>query len=274
MSISLYTQRFILEALGINDFGLYNVIGGIVTLFTIINSALSSGSSRFLTFELGRGDQVSLKNTFSASFIIHCFIALLVFILAETIGLWYINTYLVVLPGRLAAANWVYQFSIVSAMLSLTQVPFSAIIIAHEKMRIYAGVGIAESLYKLLVVYFLLKISAFDKLIFYGLSICIGSILTQLFYRFYCIHNFNECKLLIVKDKKYYKNMLFFSVWDIIGGFTGVGNAQGINILINYFFGVAVNAARGIAYQVENALMLFSNNFMLAVKPQIVKLFI
>jgi O-antigen/teichoic acid export membrane protein len=273
MGISLYSSRLILETLGVEDFGLYNVVGGIVALFSIINGALSSGSSRFITFELGRGNPLLLRKTFSASFFIHSLIALLVLIVAETLGLWYVNTFLVVPAGRLYAANWVYQFSIVSSLLSLTQVPYSAAIIAHEKMGVYAGVSIAETVYKLLLVLLLQYVDIIDRLILYGLLICIGSVLVQLYYRFYCVHSFTECKLMMVYEKAVYKNMLSFSLWDVMGSFTVQGNLQGINILINYYFGVAVNAARGIAYQVETAITMFSNNFMMAVKPQIVKLF-
>jgi O-antigen/teichoic acid export membrane protein len=273
MGVSLYTSRLILESLGVEDFGLYNVVGGIVVLFGIINGALSAGSSRFITFELGRGDLLLLKKTFCASFMIHIFIALLVFAVAETLGLWYVNRLLVVPAGRLHAANWVYQFSIISSMLSLTQVPYSAVIIAHERMDIYAAVSIAEAIYKLLIVFLLKYINIIDKLILYGLLICIGNVLIQLYYRFYCSHNFAECKLALIYEKKIYKNMLSFSLWDVMGSFTVQGNSQGINILINYFFGVAINAARGVAFQLEAALTMFSNNFMTAVKPQIVKLF-
>ena len=273
MVISLYVSRLILEVLGVEDFGLYNVVGGIVVLFGIINGALSSGSSRFITFELGRGDPLLLQKTFSASFMIHVLVALLVFVIAETLGLWYVNSFLVVPEGRLYAANWVFQFSIISSMLSLTQVPYSAAIIAHERMNIYAGVSIAEAIYKLLLVFLLQYINIMDKLILYGLLICVGSALVQLYYRFYCTHKFIECKLILVHEKAIYKNMLSFSLWDVMGSFTVQGNSQGINILINYFFGVAVNAARGIAFQVETAITMFSNNFMTAVRPQIVKLF-
>jgi O-antigen/teichoic acid export membrane protein len=274
MGISLYTSRLILEALGIDDFGLYNVVGGIVVLFTIINSALSAGSSRFLTFELGRGDSVTLKKTFSVSFAIHSFIALIVFIFAETIGLWYVNScYLVVPDGRLGAANWIYQFSIISCILGLTQVPYSAIIIAYERINVYAWMSIVEALFKLLLVYLLLHIHSVDKLIFYGLLTCLWSIAIQIYYRFYCTRNFAESKLMIVKEKSIYKKMLSFSMWDVIGSFCVTGNSQGINIFMNYFFGVAINAARGVAGQVEGALTMFSGNFMTAVRPQIVKLF-
>jgi O-antigen/teichoic acid export membrane protein len=272
MAVSLYTSRLILEILGVGDFGLYNVVGGIVSLFAIINGALSAGSSRFITFELGRGDPLLLRKTFSASFMIHALIALFVLVVAETLGLWYVNTLLVVPAGRLHAANWVYQFSVMSSMLSLTQVPYSAVIIAHERMGIYAGVGIVEVAYKLLTV-FLLRYLNIDKLIVYGLLLCLGSVFVQLYYRYYCVHNFAECKLMFIHEKKIYKKMLSFSLWDVMGNFAVQGNSQGVNILINYFFGVAANAARGIAFQVEAAITMFSNNFMTAVKPQIVKLF-
>jgi O-antigen/teichoic acid export membrane protein len=273
MGVSLYASRLVLEALGVDDFGLYNVVGGIVALFAIINGALSAGSSRFLTFELGRRDFIALKKTFNASFAIHSFIALVVFVLAETVGLWYINNYLVVPDGRMDTANWIYQFSIASCMLSLTQVPYSALIIAHERMKVYAWTGIAEALYQLLLVYLLLYVNFADKLILYGLLICLWSIALQLYYRFYCTRNFAESKLTVVKDRKIYKAMFSFSLWDVMGNFCVTGNSQGVNVLMNYFFGIAVNAASGVAFQVEKGLTMFSGNFMTAVKPQIVKLY-
>jgi O-antigen/teichoic acid export membrane protein len=273
LGVSLYTARLVLEALGAEDFGLYNVVGGIVGLFTIINGALSGGSSRFITFELGTGDKAALRKTFSASFAIHGFIAIIIFILAETVGLWYVNTCLVVPEGRLTAANWVYQFSIIGTMLSITQVPYGAMIIAQERMNIYAWVGIAEAVFKLFLIYLLLHVQSVDRLIFYSLLMCLWSICLQVYYRFYCVRNFTESKLMIVKEKVIYKKMLAFSLWDLVGNFCVTGNSQGINLLLNYFFGVVVNAARGVAFQVEGALTMFSHNFMTAVRPQIVKLF-
>jgi O-antigen/teichoic acid export membrane protein len=273
MGVNLYASRLVLEALGVDDFGLYNVVGGIVALFTIINGALSTGSARFLTFELGRRNFTALKETFSASFAIHSFIAIIIFVLAETAGLWYVNNYLVVPEGRMGAANWIYQFSIASCMLSLTQVPYSALIIAHERIKIYAWIGMAEALFRLLLVYLLLHANVSDKLIFYGLLVCVWSIALQIYYRFYCVHNFAESRLTIVKDRQIYKTMLSFSLWDVVGHFCLTGNSQGVNVLINYFFGTAVNAACGVASQVERGISIFSNNFMTAAKPQIVKLY-
>jgi len=273
LGIGLYTSRLVLEALGVDDYGLYGIVGGVVALFTVINMALIAGSSRFITFELGRGNKETLKKTFSASFGIHALIAVIIFILAETVGLWYVNTIMVVPPGRLAAANWVYQFSIFSTVFSLTQVPYNAIIVAYERMKIYAWISIAESLFKLLLVLLLLYVNFMDRLIGYGLFLGLWSVLLMIFLRFYCVRNFPESRLTIVKEKVYYKRMLSFSLWDLIGCFCYTGNGQGVNLLINYFFGVALNAARGVAGQVELGITQLTSNFMTAVKPQIVKLY-
>jgi len=273
LGIGLYTSRLVLEALGVDDYGLYSIVGGVVALFTVINMALIAGSSRFITFELGRGNKETLKKTFSASFGIHTLIAVIIFILAETVGLWYVNTIMVVPPGRLAAANWVYQFSIFSTVFSLTQVPYNAIIVAYERMKIYAWISIAESLFKLLLVLLLLYVNFMDRLIGYGLFWGLWSVLLMIFLRFYCVRNFPESRLTLVKEKVYYKRMLSFSLWDLIGCFCYTGNGQGVNLLINYFFGVAFNAARGVAGQVELGITQLTSNFMTAVKPQIVKLY-
>lgn len=271
LGINLFASRVILQALGVEDYGLYNVVGSIVIMFSIINGTLASGTSRFLTYELGIGDFEKLRKTFSASFLLHCAVALFVLILAETVGLWYLNHKMIIPETRLVAANWLYQFSIISCMFSLTQVPYSAIIIAHEKMNIYAWIGVGEAVYKLLVIYLVLYVSVSDKLIFYGFLIMIWSCALQLFYRYYCSRFYRESRLLFVKEKGFYKKILSFSLWDVVGAFCVNGNSQGINLLINMFFGVALNAARAIAYQVENAIVQFANNFMIAVQPQIVK---
>lgn len=273
LAVNLYTSRLVLEALGVDDFGTYNVIGGIVALFSTINGALASGSSRFLTFELGKNNFERLKKTFSASFTIHFLIAVVVFILAETVGLWFINAKLVIPPDRMVAANWVYQFSIFSCLIALTQVPYSAIIIAHERMVIFAYIGFYEAMVKLLMVFSLFYFTSSDLLILYGGGISFCSMSVMFFYRWYCIRNFKESHLEIVRERGYYKSMLSFSVWDVIGYACVAGNSQGINILMNLFFGVTVNAARGITAQVENAMLQFSRNFMQAVHPQIIKLF-
>jgi Na+-driven multidrug efflux pump len=271
MAINLYASRVILEALGVSDYGLYGAIGSIVMMFAIINGVLSVGTSRFLTFELGRNDLEKLKKTFSASFMLHAGMALGLLVLLETVGLWFLNYKMNIPAGRGFAANILYQCSILSCIFAITQVPYSAIIIAHEKMSIYAYVGIAEAIFKLALVLFLVYVPASDNLIAYGLILALWSVCLQVFYRYYCYKKFEESHLSICRDKAIYKSMLSYGSWDLIGQFCGTGNTQGINILINIFFGVTVNAARTIAYQVENAITQFSANFMMSVNPQIVK---
>ena len=269
--IGLFSSRVILQALGIDDYGLYGAIGSVVSMFVIINGVLTAGSSRFLTFELGKGNAERLVKTFSASFTLHLGLALILFIGLETIGLWFLNVKMIIPEGRLFAANVVYQLSILGCMLSLTQVPYGAVIIAHEKMNIVAWVGLLEAIFKLTLIFVLLYIPFTDNLIAYALIITFWSIGLQLWYRFYCVRHFPECRLKVVKDKEIYKGMLSYSLWDFIGQFCSTGNSQGLNLLINIFFGVTVNAARSVAYQVENTITQFVSNFMTAVNPQIVK---
>ena len=271
MAISLFSSRIILQALGVDDYGLYGAIGSIVMMFTIINNTLAVGTSRFLTFELGRNDDVRLKKTFSAAFAMHAAMALILFVLLESVGLWFVNYKMQIPEGREFAANVIFQLSILSCMFSLTQVPYSALIIAHEKMSVYAYVGIVEAVFKLALIFALLYVPFKDNLIAYGIIMVAWSVGLQIFYRFYCRKHFAESKLEICRDKSVYKGMLTYSMWDFVGQFCATGNNQGINVLINIFFGVSINAARAVAYQVENALMQFSNNFLTAVNPQIVK---
>lgn len=271
MAINLYSSRVILQALGIEDYGLFGAIGSIVAMFTIINGSLSAGTSRFLTYELGKGDSERLKKTFNASLTMHICMALFLFVLMETIGLWFVNSKMNIPEGREFAANIVYQASVLCCMFSLTQVPYSATIISHEKMNIYAYVGLAEAVFKLALIFVLLYIPFRDNLIAYAIIIASWSIILQLFYRFYCNKQFKETHLSFCKDKSIYKNMLSYSLWDTIGAFCSTGNSQGINILINLFFGVTVNAARQVAYQVEGAINNLANNFTTSVTPQIVK---
>lgn len=269
--IGLYTSRVILQALGVEDYGLYGVVGSVVSMFVIINGVLTAGTSRFLTFELGKGDQERLIKTFNASLTMHTFLALLLFILLETIGLWFLNYQISIPAGREFAANVVYQLSIFGCMLSLIQVPYSAVIVSHERMDIVAYVGLLEAFFKLALTFALLYCSFSDNLIAYALIITIWGIGLQFWYSFYCTKHFPECKIRIVKEKDMYKGMLSYSMWDFIGQFCASGNSQGANILINMFFGVTFNASRAVAYQVENTITQFVNNFMTAVNPQIVK---
>lgn len=270
MVVSIYTSRVVLDVLGASDYGIYNVVGGIVTMMSFLNGALGASSSRFLTYELGRGNQDELNRTFSASLNLHISVALIVLVLGETLGLWFFSEKLVIPEERMMAAFWVYQFSIVTTMVSFTQVPYNASLIAHENMSIYAYVGLYEALSKLVIVY-LLVVSPMDKLIFYGILLMLNSIGIQLFYRFYTTKRYEECRFRVVKEKPLYKTLLGYSGWDLFGGVAVICQGQGINILLNMFFGPVVNAARAIAVQVQNAVSMFVNNFLTAVRPQVVK---
>ena len=269
--VGLFSSRIILQVLGAADYGLYNVVGSIVVMFSIINGTLSAGTSRFLTFALGKNESGEIKKVFSAAFLMHVLIAVFVFILAETVGLWFLDNKMEIPSDRVVAAKWLYQFSIISCMLSMTQVPYSAMIIANERMNVYAWVGIAEAMWKICYMIILLKVPFDDTLIAYGALILVWNCGLQIYYRMYCVRNFSESRLSFVMDKSLYKRMLSFSMWDFIGSFCGVGNSQGLNLLINMFFGVTVNAARGLAYQVEGVVQQFVSNFMTAVSPQITK---
>lgn len=270
MLVSLYTSRVILNTLGVEDYGIYNVVGGVVSMFSFFNSAMSSATQRFLSYEIGKGDFVQLRKTFNATQIIHIGIAVLIFILAETVGLWFVKTYLVIPAERLEAAIWVYHFSVLSFMVSIIQVPYNATIIAHERMNVYAYVSIIEVTLKLLIVFMLTWIT-FDKLKLYGiLYFCVVFIIAVI-YRLYTRINFQESRFEVVKDKKLYKTLISYSGWNLFGNIAGVAQGQGVNIILNIFFGPVVNAARGIAIQVEGAVNSFVTNFQMAVNPQIIK---
>lgn len=270
MGVTLYTSRVILEKLGVEDFGLYSVVGGVVTMFAFLNGSLSGATSRFITYELGKKNYKRLKENFNASLLIHIVIAVLIVFLAETIGLWFLYNKMIIPPQRFDAALWVYQISILTSVFSITQVPFTAVIIAHENMKIYAYVGIVEVLGKLFIAY-AISFSPFDKLVFYALLLFVLQITIMLFYRLYCGRKFAECKLKICKDVVLYKQMFSFAGSDMIGSIAVLAQGQGLNLLLNMFFGPVVNAARAIAYQVQGAITQFSQNFMMAVKPQIIK---
>lgn len=270
MGVTLYTSRIVLKVLGEDDFGLYNVVGGIVAMFTFLNGALAGATSRFITYEIGRKDNIQLHKVFNVSLATHLIIAFIIVLLAETLGLWFFYNKMIIPIERFNAAFWVYQISIISCVLSIIQVPYNATIIAHERMGIYAYVGIVEVILRLMIA-FLIEISTFDKLISYAFLLFLVHVLILCYYNIYCNKHFFECKLLLVKEKKMYKQMFVFASSDMIGSLSVLAQGQGLNILLNIFFGPAINAARGIAYQVQGAVTQFSGNFMTAVKPQIIK---
>lgn len=268
--VSLYTSRVVLQTLGVEDYGIYGVVGGIVAMFSFLNSTMAGATSRFLTFEMGKGDKERLRDTFSSALIIHICIALLVFILAETIGLWFLNNKLVIPEGRMGAAHWVYQFSILGMFVGFTQVPYNATIIAHEKMDIYAYIELLHVFLKLGIVY-LLVIGNFDKLILYALLTFVVNVIIAMIYRIYCIRHYEESKFKWNWDKEIMKPMFRYSGWEILGHFGFTFRTQGINMVLNMFFGAAINAAANLATTVQNVLMMFTNNVTIAVKPQIIK---
>ena len=268
--IGLYTSRVVLASLGISDYGLYNVVGGIVTLFAFLNGALSTGTQRFLNFELGRGDKERLNLVFRTSFTQHIVLIALVLVLAETIGLWFVTNKLNIEPGRENAALWVYQTSIFVLCTQIFQIPYMSAIIAHEKMSFYAYFSIIEAVLKLSVAY-LLTIWNVDKLILYGILILIVHIFTASLYCIYSTYKFSEARAKFAYQKEMFRLMLSFSGWNLFGGFCSISNNQGVNIIMNLYFGTVINAARGLAFQVSSIVSQFVTNFQVAVRPQVVK---
>lgn len=270
MLVTLYTSRVVLAELGIKDYGIYNVVGGVVIMFSFLNNCMSSATQRFMTFALGKGDFDNLKKIFSAALNIHIAIALIIIILAETIGLWFVNNKLVIPDDRIIAANWVYQFSILTFCVNIIQVPYNAALIAHEKMNVYAYISILEALLKLGIVY-LLVIVTMDKLIVYGILVFVVQLMIRAIYQFYCKKHYKESQFRLFWDKELYKQMSGFAGWNLFGSIAWLLRDQGLNIVLNLFFGPTINAARGIASQVSNAVMGFISNFQVALNPQITK---
>jgi len=272
MLVSLYTSRVVLQALGVEDYGIYNVVGGVVAMFSMISNSLSSSVGRFLTFELGKGDMEGLKKVFSTSLSIHVALALVIVLLSETLGLWFLNTHMTIPENRLYAANWVFQASVLTFVINLLSVPFSASIVSHEKMSAFAYIGILDIILRLLIVLFIAYSGLeFDRLIVYALLLVGVVCIMQAIYWNYCTRHFEECKFRLSFDSGYWKEMSSFAGWNFIGGAASLLKDQGVNILLNLFIGPVINAARGIANTVNNVLASFASNFMIALKPQITK---
>ena len=270
MLVSLYTSRVILQVLGIDDFGIYQTVGGVVALLSFINTALSAGSSRFLTFELGRNDTEKLRKTFSSVLIVHIALALIVVFAAETAGLWFVYNKLVIAPNRLDAAVFALHFSVVTIFFTITQVPYNASIISHERMSVYAYLSILEVCLKLAVVY-LLQIAEWDKLKVYAVLLCIVQIGIALSYRLYCKCKFSECRATLSFDKAIVKDVLNYSSWNLLTNTAAAAVVHGTTVLTNMFFNPSVVAARAIANQLNGAASQLVNNFRNAVNPQIIK---
>ena len=272
MAVSLYTSRVVLNVLGVVDYGINNVVGGIVIMFAFLNSTMAVSTQRFLSFDIGRGDAPMMNKTFNIAFVIHLCIGLLVLLLGETVGLWFLYTEINLPPDRMAAALWVYHFSILSFLFNVTQVPYGACINSHEKMDVYAYFSIIDVLARLLIVFMLQWIDA-DKLKLYAVLQFAVSVSVQTMYRWYCIRKFPEVKLRRTWNSRRFREMLSFAGWNTIAHFALMARTQGVNILLNLFFGPALNAARGIAVTVFTQVSAFVNNFISAMNPQIVKYF-
>lgn len=268
--INLYTSRVILQVLGVEDFGINNVVGGVITMLGFLTSSLAGASSRYITYDLGKGDMSVMKKTFGNILSIHLLLALIIIVIGETIGLWFMTTQLQIPADRETAAFWVYQFSIVSFVLSVISVPYNASIIAHEKMSAFAYISIADAVLKLLIVYLLLVIP-YDKLIVYAALFCCIQVFDRIVYSVYCRKHFAETRSRLSFDKKLFKEIFTFAGWTMNGNLAVIGYTQGINVLLNIFFGPAVNAARGIAVQVQNVTRQFCTNFQMALNPQLTK---
>lgn len=272
MIVALYTSRIVLQTLGISDYGLYNVVGGMVALFTFLDSTLALGTQRFLSYALGKSDVEKMTEVFSTALYLHALLSVFFFIIAEIGGICFLYFLLQIPEGRMNAAFWVYQFSVIATIASILQVPFQSAIISHEKMNIYAYVSIYNAIMKLIIVY-LIQVMEQDKLIMYAFFILLVQLSTTLVNIHYCYKYFNESHHLRKFNRTVFREIASFSGWSIFGSAAFAFQGQGVNMLLNIFFGTVVNAARGIAFQVNSIVLNFVNNFQTAVNPQIVKLY-
>ena len=270
MGISLFTSRVILQTLGVEDYGISSVVGGVISMFTFINAAMVSSTQRYLNFELVRGDANQLRSVFSTSLQIHALIALAIIVLSETVGLWFLNEKLVIPEARMTAAMWVYQCSILSCAVSIMSTPYNAVIVAHEKMSAFAYISILDVSLKLLVVY-LLVVLPFDKLIILAILTLLVQLFIRYIYTLYCHRHFPESYFQFRFNKTLFKEMFGFAGWSFWGNLAAILYTQGLNMMLNIFFGPIVNAARGIAVQVQSAVQQFVGGFQTALNPQITK---
>ena len=270
MIIGLYTSRVILDKLGEVDFGIYNVVGGFVTMFSVISGAMTTATQRFLSFEIGKGQDGDVKGIFSTMLLIHLLLALGILVIGETIGLWFLNNYMNFPHDRYNAANWTYQLSLLVFILNVINVPYNGAIIAYEKMSAFAYFSIIDVTAKLAICY-IIAITPFDRLIMYAILMALVQLILIVSYYLYCRYNFLECKFTGKLNKNYSKEITSFVSWNLVGSLAGVAKEQGVNIVLNMFFGPVVNAARGIAYQVLSKLNGFVSNFQMAMNPQIIK---
>lgn len=270
MFITFYTSRLVLKGLGVEDYGIYNVVGGFVSMFGFLNAAMVSSTQRYLNYELGKGNHKRLHEVFVTSVNIHIIISIIVLILGETFGLWFVLNKLQIPDDRMIAAQWVYQCSIITTIIAIMSFPYTALIIAHEKMSAFAYISILDVLLKLAIAFFITFLTT-DRLIIYGILILLVHLSIRFIYNRYCFIHYNEAHFYFYKDKSLLKEMSSFAGWNLWGNCASILYTQGINVLLNMFFGPVVNAARGIAVQAESAIVSLSTNFQMAVNPQITK---
>lgn len=270
MAISFFTTRLTLSALGVSEYGVNNVVGGLVSMFSLLSNSLSTATGRFLTFGLGEGDMDKLKKTFSMSVNIHIVLAIIVVVAIETIGVWFLNHKMTIPADRLTAANWVLQCSVVAFAVSLFSVPYNSAIIAHEKMSAFAYMTIFDALSRLAIVFGIYYYGG-DRLILFAILSLLQSLIRQMIYQIYCRRKFEECSYCWGWDEELGKSMFSFAGWNFIGCTAGLMKDQGVNIVINLFSGPSVNAARGIAMQINGIIGQFIGSFTMALNPQIIK---
>lgn len=270
MAVTLYTSRVVLNSLGISDFGLYNVVGGIVSIMGFLNAAMSNATQRYLSYDIGIGNFNKLQHTFNTTLIVHILISGIIFILGESVGVYYINNHLNFPPERQIAVNLVFQFSLFTLILNIIQVPYNSLILAREHMTVYAYMSILEAGLKLLTA-MLLIFGKGDKLILYSILTFLVALVLRILYQIYCRKNFSESKFKFVFDRKYILELVNYSGWNLFGSLSVAGKNQGLNLILNIFYGTVINAAYGIAIQVQGAVNQFVGNFQMAVNPQIIK---
>lgn len=268
MFVSFFTSRVVLEALGVSDYGIYNVVGGLVALFNIVSKSLTSATTRFINYELGTGDKERLKKVFSTTLTIQIVLVVIIVILAESGGMWFLRNKMVLPPDRMVAAIWCFHLSVITFGANLISIPYNAAIIAHEKMKAFAYISIFEGIAKLLIAYTIMTFF-FDKLILYAVLLCLLQLILRLIYGIYCKRNFEECDYDFSCDRGLLKEIFGYTSWGMVGSVASVLNTQGSSLIFNIFFGPIVNAAKGIAVQVQQAIQGFSGNFMMALNPQI-----
>lgn len=268
--VALYTTRVILRVLGAEDYGIYNVVCGFVSMFGILNTSLTTGTNRFYNFALGKGDKNEVTDVYNASIRIQLIVVTILLLLIETVGLWYLNNKMVIPPERLSVANVIFQFAVFSLILLVLQIPYSAAVMSHERMDYYALVSITDVLLKLAFVFSLQYVS-YDKLLIYGILMTITSVVNFLMYFIYCRKRFDEIRIKKETNKELFKSIFHFSAWSLLDPLTKMTQNQGSNLVLNYFFGPIVNAAQGIANQISHAIDGFTQNIAIAFRPQIIQ---